>query len=98
MRLENLRMRRRGGASGILPEMVKAAYSEEEFLDLLLDLVQTAWKEREVPKDWSDALLVPIPKKSNLSKCDNWRGIALLDVVGKVVARIIQERLQSLDR
>lgn len=27
-----------------------------------------------------------------LSKCDDWRGIALLDVVGKVVARIIQER------
>ena len=26
--------------------------------------------------------------------CDNWRGISLLDVVGKVFARIIQERLQ----
>ena len=50
----------------------------------------TAWKESEVP------LLVPIPQKGNLSKCDNWRGIALLDVVGKVVARIIQERLLSL--
>ena len=36
------------------------------------------------------------PKKGNLRKCDNWRGIALLDVVGKVVARIIQERLRSL--
>ena len=47
--------------------MVKAVCSEEEFLDLLLDLVHTAWKESEVPKDWSDALLVPIPKKGNLS-------------------------------
>ena len=47
-------------------------------------------------RDWSDALLVPIPKKGNLSKCDNWRGIALLDVVGKVVARIIEERLQEV--
>ena len=28
--------------------------------------------------------------------CDNWRGIALLDVVGKVVARVLQERLQKL--
>lgn len=49
-----------------------------------------------MPKDWSDALLVPIPKKGDLSKCDNWRGIALLDVVEKVVARIIQESLQAL--
>ena len=85
-----------GGLSGILPEMVKAACCGEDFLDLLLDLVQMVWKESEVPKDWSDALLVPIPKKGDLSKCDNWRGIALLDVVGKVVARIVQERLQAL--
>ena len=47
-------------------------------------------------KDWSDALLVPIPKKGDLGKCDNWRGIALLDTVGKVAARIIQERPQAL--
>ena len=31
-----------------------------------------------------------------MRKCDNWRGIALLDVVGKVTAWIIQERLQKL--
>ena len=28
--------------------------------------------------------------------CDNWRGISLLEVVGKVVARIVQNRLQQL--
>ena len=38
----------------------------------------------------------PVPKKGNLRNCDNWRGIALLDVVGKVVARILQERLQQV--
>ena len=85
-----------GGASGILPEMVEAACCEDDFLELLLDLVQAMWKEGEVPKDWSDALFVPIPKNGDLSECDNWRGIALLDTVGKVVARIIQERLQTL--
>ncbi len=35
-------------------------------------------------------MLVPIPKKGNLSCCDNWRGISLLDVAGKVTARILQ--------
>ncbi len=39
---------------------------------------------------------MPIPKKGDLSQCDNWRGIALLDVVGKVVARVIQTRLQTV--
>ena len=33
-----------------------------------------------------DATLIPIPKKGYLVKCDNWVGIALLDVVGKVLA------------
>ena len=85
-----------GGSSGILPEMVKAACCEDEFLDLLLDLVHSVWRDSEVPRDWVDAVLVPLPKKGVLSDCNNWRGIALLDVVGKVVARILQERLQEL--
>ena len=50
--------------------------------------------QRRVPQEWADATIIPIPKKGNLSDCNNWRGIALLDVVGKVVARVIQERLQ----
>ena len=85
-----------GGSSGILPEMVRVATCGEEFLDALLKLVEEVWKESSVPRDWSNAVLVPIPKKGDLSNCDNWRGIALLDVVGKVVARVLQERLQEL--
>ena len=85
-----------GGDSGILPEMVKAASCEEGFFHLLMDLVHAAWCECRVPKEWSDAVLVPIPKKGDLGKYDNWRGISLLDVVGKVVAKILQEWLQEL--
>ena len=46
--------------------------------------------------DWKDAGIVPIPKKGNLKWCDHWRGISLLDVVGKVFARVLQERLQTI--
>ena len=67
----------------------------------LLDLVQTAWEEQRLPRDWLDAILTPIPKKGDLIICDSWRGISLLEVVGKVVvgkvvARILQERLQQV--
>ena len=75
--------------------MVKVACQNPDFLDLLLDLVHTAWRDKRVPKDWVDAVLVPIPKKGDLSNCDNWRGISLLDVVGKV-GGILQDRLQQL--
>ena len=35
-------------------------------------------------------------KKGDLCSCDNCRGISLLDVVGKVVARVLQKRLLEL--
>ena len=34
--------------------------------------------------------------QGDLRCCDNWRGIFLLDVVGKVLARIVKERLQVI--
>ena len=73
-----------GGASGILPEMVKTASCEEAFMSALMKLVHDMWRKCRVPVNGRDAILVPISKKGNLSSCDNWRGISLLDVVGKV--------------
>ena len=37
-----------------------------------------------------------ILKKGDLTRCDNWRGISLLNVAGKVFARILQDRLQAV--
>ena len=54
------------------------------------------WKDKCVSNDWRDAILIPIPKKGDLSHCDNWRGISLLNMIGKVVARIVKERLRKL--
>ena len=58
--------------------------------------MQEVWEEGSVVADWKDAEIVPIPKKGTLKRCDNWRGISLLDVVGKVFARVLQERLQTI--
>ena len=80
------------GSSSILPELVKAG--GKVFANALLLILDAVWEEEQVPQEWVDSILVPIPKKGDLSRCDNWRGIALLDVVGKTVARIIQTRLQ----
>ena len=93
--LAKVKNREAPGNSGILPEMVTMGINNEEFYDLLTNLV---WKEQQVPQEWVDAILIPIPKKGNLKCCDNWRGISLLEVIGKVVARVVQNRLQELLR
>ena len=64
--------------------------------DNLLALMEAVWREGEVFRDWRDAVIVLVPKKSNLQLCNNWRGISLLDVVWKVMGRIIQEQLQVI--
>ena len=37
--------------------------------------------------------MVPI---HDLSECDNWRGISLLDIGGKLFTKTIQSRLQDV--
>ena len=59
-------------------------------------MVHDIWRECSIPGEWRDAILVPIPKKGDLSSCENWRGISLLDVVGKAVSRVFQDKLQKL--
>ena len=74
--------------------MVRVGKDNEDFVEMLQGMLKSAWEEREVPKEWMDDVIIPIPKKGSLSSCDNWRGIALLEVVGKLAARVIQGRLQ----
>ena len=94
--VRKIRIGKAGGSSGILPEMVKTACMNTDFLQHLLELTHKVWNDRCAPKDWADAVLIPIPKKGDLSACDNWRGISLLDVVGKVIARLLQDRLKQV--
>ena len=93
----SVRTEKAAGESGILPEFVKVC--SNVFVDnLFVELLVAVWDSEVVPVDLLNAQLVPIPKKGNLAECDNWRGITVLDVLGKVVARIIQSRLShSMD-
>ena len=96
-RVEILRALRRltvckaGGVDSFLPDILKCG---GPLLDYILKLFHAVWKEKCVPSEWRDALLVPVPKKGDLSCCDNWRGISLLDVMGKLFARVFNDRLQ----
>ena len=55
------------------------------------------WGEGEIPQDMRDAKIVTLFKnKGDHSHCNNYRGISLLSVVGKVLARIVLARLQTL--
>ena len=92
--LSKLKKGKAGGKTGIMPELI--VHRGAELTDRLLQLIQHVWQEGTVVEDWRNAEIVLIPKKGNLKLCDNWQGISLLDVVGKVFAHILQEWLQKL--
>ena len=35
------------------------------------DLFHTIWDQEEIPKDWGQGLIFRLPKKGDLSNCDN---------------------------
>ena len=61
----------------------------------LLILFQKMWREEKIPKDWTRGIIVPIFKDGERKNVDNYRGITLLSVVGKLYTSIINNRISS---
>ncbi|VDL96156.1 unnamed protein product [Schistocephalus solidus] len=54
------------------------------------------WRQGQVPRDFKDATIVHLYKrKGNRQLCDNHRGISLLNITGKIFARILITRLNG---
>ncbi len=52
----------------------------------------------ETKERWKKAVIVPLHKsKGNKDECNNYRGISLLSVPGKVNGRILTERLMQVN-
>ena len=62
----------------------------------LLELFQAMWTKEELPQEMKDASVIHLyKKKGNRQVCDNHRGISLLVIGGKILARILLDRLQA---
>ena len=90
--LSHMRRGTAAGQDGIPPEALKCG--GQAVVEALHRIFVTVWREGRVPEEWRDAEMVPLPKKGDLSSCDNWRGISLLSVCGKAFARILSRRLR----
>lgn len=51
---------------------------------------QSIWEEEKMPDDVRAALIVSLYKnKGSKADCENYRGISLLSIAGKIFARVI---------
>ena len=57
------------------------------------------WRKEAIPKDFKDASIIHLFKrKRNPQLCDNHRGISFVSVAGKVLARVLLNRLNEQSR
>ena len=83
------------GSDGIPPDLLK--HCKTTLLHSLHVLLCQCWQEGAVPQDMWDAKIITLFKnKGERSDCNNYRGISLLSVTGKVFAKVILIGLQKL--
>ncbi|KAI8506599.1 hypothetical protein Bbelb_160260 [Branchiostoma belcheri] len=93
--LKSLKSGKAPGVDGIPAEVLK--HSGEVLHNELLWLYQRCWEDGAVPQDFKDAMIVTIYKrKGDRRDCGNSRGISLLSIAGKLLAKVALSRLQVI--
>ena len=83
------------GKDSIPAEVIKS--SKSTLLVSLHKLLTQCWKEGSVPQDMRDSNIITLCKnKGDCSDWNNYHGMSLLSIIGKLFACIILHRLQIL--
>ena len=90
--IEQLKSRKAAGVDGIPPEIWK--HGGPALHDKLYDLLVCCWEQGKLPQDLRDAVIITLYKnRGEKSDCSNYRGITLLSIAGKILARVLLNRL-----
>ena len=92
--IEELQSGKAAGPDGIPPEVFKAG--GPALVKRLTEFLCHCWNDGELPQDLKDARIVHLYKgKGDRSSCDNYRGISLLSIAGKILSKVILNRLNK---
>jgi hypothetical protein len=72
-------------------ELIK--YGGEEMHKVIFEICQKIWKEEQMSEDWKKAVIIPIHKKGDKTKCGNYRGISLLNSAYKIFSKVLLNRI-----
>ena len=89
--IDKLKAGKAAGPDEIGPELIKLA--EPGVRTYLHKLFNRIYESGYFPVEWAKAVVVPLLKKGDITKCDNYRGISLLSVISKIFTSILNKRL-----
>nr|VZI35910.1 unnamed protein product [Spirometra erinaceieuropaei] len=92
--IRKLRKNKAPGEDGIPAEIFKSCV--DTLAPWLHEVIERAWRDEVVPDDWGLGILVSILKKGDKTRCENYRGISLIDVAAKIFAIVLLRRFQAV--
>jgi len=66
----------------------------DAMIDALMNICSKIWQTGEWPPCWIQSLVITLPKKGNLQKCQNYRTISLISHASKGMLRVVLNRLK----
>lgn len=91
--ISKLQSGKAAAGDGIQGELLR--HGGPSVVNYLHSTLVVVWAQKEIPQQWKDAVIVPLDKKGDRSLVDNYRGISLLSAVGKVLMRVLADRIQE---
>ena len=92
--LRRLKNGKAPGQDGITNDLIKLA--GREIVPYLMDLFNMSIKEGKVPKEWKEAIVVPIFKGGARGLVQNYRPVSLTSSVCKIMERVLDLRIKLI--
>jgi len=90
--IKQLKSGKAAGGDGIPAEIWK--HGGQTLHSKLCDFFICCWEQGKLPQELRDAVIITLYKnKGEKSDCSNYRGITLLSIAGKILARVLLNRL-----
>ena len=92
--IQSMKAGKAAGPDGLPPDLFR--HGGAALLRFLTEFCRKCWQEKAVPAQWLRANIVTIYKrKGEKSECGNYRGLSLLDVAGKMLAKLLNSRFNT---
>ena len=89
--IANLKNGKAAGLDSLANEIFK--FGGEGISRATAKLCEEMFRAERVPKDWARGLIFPLHKSGDARDPDNYRGITLLSVVGKIYTSVLNSRV-----
>ena len=88
--MTDMKNRKAQERDGITVKLLKADnIITESILDELFMVIRDT---EEIPSSWTKGIIIKIPKKGDLTVCDNSRDVTLLSVPSKIFGKVLINR------